>query len=104
MTLDNKDAIMLYIIYDTSKETAKTDTGRGAEKEPDCCPRERRRNGSPGEDCGSGELARKLLRSAGDQTCDRETIETVTRMERGRKLLEQQPTPDPAFLRGGTHG
>jgi hypothetical protein len=25
-------------------------------------------------------------------------------MERDRKLLEQQPTPNPAFLHRGTHG
>jgi hypothetical protein len=34
----------------------------------------------------------------------RKEVEEITRKERDRKLREQQPIPDQAFLMGGTHG
>jgi hypothetical protein len=95
---------MLYIIHATNNQAKTADTGRGAKKEPDCNSDQGRGNGSLAGDRGQRESARELFRAGRHPFGDREAIETLTRMERDRKLFEQQPAPNQAFLERGTHG
>jgi len=95
---------MLYILYATKNQAETADPGRGTKEEPDRNPNQGRRNGSSGKDRRSRESARELFRSRRNQACDRETIETITRMERDRRRRQPQPIPNPAFLQRGTHG
>jgi hypothetical protein len=94
---------MLYIKNDES-EAAQENPRRGTAKENDRREAERRRAGGAGEDRGARESVGRLLCARGSEASNRETTEKITRMERDRKLLEQQPVPNPAFLLRGTHG
>lgn len=96
--------MMIYNKHVTSTKNAKTGTGRRAEEKPDCNPIAGRRAGCTATHCGSRESIRSLFCSGGHQADYRKEIEEINRMERDRKLLAQQPAPDPAFLQGGTHG
>jgi hypothetical protein len=95
---------MLYIVYGRKQKTKTDDTRRRTQEKPYCGSRERRRNRSIDTDCREGEPASIVFRSRRDKTCYRKTLETITCKERDRKLREQQPTPNQAFLVGGKHG
>jgi hypothetical protein len=51
------------------------------------------------------ETDRGVRREGGKEETDSPSkTKKITRMERARKLREQQPDPNHAFLFGGTHG
>jgi hypothetical protein len=104
IAIDVMDSDMLYIMYGTNKTAEKANAGRRSKKEPDCGTHKGRRVRSARVNRRSREFAGGLLRSRGNQTSNRKTIKTITRMERDWKLLEQQPAPNQAFLLRGTHG
>jgi hypothetical protein len=95
---------MLYMLHGRKTKTKTIDTRRGPKEKPHCCSCEGRRTGGFGADRREGKPASVLFCSRRNKTCDRKTIEKITRMERDWQLLEQQPAPNQAFLLRGTHG
>jgi hypothetical protein len=94
---------MLYVKNDES-EAAQENPRRGTAEEHDRREAKGRRAGGAGENRGARESVGRLLFARGSKAGNREATEKIIRMERDRKLRQQQPIPNPAFLIGGTHG
>lgn len=102
--IDIHVTIMLYTTHVTNKKFKKTNTRKRSKEEFDCCTFDGRRIGGIGADCRERKYVPCLLRQERYWNGYRETINSIIRMERACRLLEQPTNPNQAFLVGGTHG